>query len=343
MEVILIDGTLHANSETLKRIGYFEGFFRFLTTTTKKTNEIEFEVNCSTNVFQNFLHFVEENQIYIKGDEISELYNLASYFTYFDLQNLITFDCHKYFFLKDLYLSDHWLKEFYMHPNFEYLINSFRDVHHCLLINSPPGFRIRQLNPLKIPKYFKLSCQRSKYIPEDPKPALPQYYVLNSNLEKGAKKLVYYSRTCSVISDIREALQFHNTRHGNSQSRTGFNNNVSCRIIYKILEEEEEFGILFVDFLVSYITKKYPSFSTTKHSGKSWDFHINGGNSKEECAITITGDPHDMLNFFKSEKHHSIVKVSLRIHMSHFNKVFQYCSSLGYHPDSNTFFYKTYE
>jgi hypothetical protein len=215
---------------------------------------------------------------------------------------------------------------------------SFSDVHQCLILNSPPGFRIRKLDPSPIPKEFLLYCQRSQYIPEDPKPTLPQYYTLNTNLENGRREKIYYSRSCSACSDIREALQYFNFQHGNSQSRTGFTKNISCRFIYEIPRDQQKVWLSFNDLSNSRIEQKYPSLKANLHSGNSWDFHLNGGNNRE-CAVTITGPPQDILTFFRLENHYNITKLSLRIHMGYFNRVFQYCSSFGYDAESNSIFF----
>jgi len=216
----------------------------------------------------------------------------------------------------------------------------FSDVHQCLILNAPPGFRIRKLDPSPIPKEFLLHCQRSQYNPEDPKPIVPQYHIISMNLERGRReKLAYYSRYCFACSDIREALQYFNFQHGNSQSRTGFTKNISCRFIYEIPRgDHNKLWLSFCDLSISRIDQKYPSIKALLHSGNSWDFHLNGGNPRE-CAVTLTGPPQDILTFFRNEKQFNITQLSLRVHMGYFNRVFQYCASIGYEADSNSLFF----
>jgi hypothetical protein len=93
MEVNLNDGIVRVNSEVLKRISYFEALLRF--PSTKEMNEIEFEVDCSKSVFQDLVHFVEGKTVHLKTGNISELYNLSTYFSYFELPTAITFECYK--------------------------------------------------------------------------------------------------------------------------------------------------------------------------------------------------------------------------------------------------------
>jgi hypothetical protein len=334
MEVNLNDGIVQVNSEVLKRISYFEALLRF--PSTKDMNEIELEVDCSKSVFQDLVHFVEGKTVHLKTGDITELYNLSTYFSYFELPTAITFECYKYFFLKDYPNLVPWLIEFLSHPNFEEMKNTFSDVHKCLIVNAPPGFRIRKLDPSTIPKEFLLYCQRSQYIPENPKPNLPQYYVVNMNY--GRKEKAYYSRSCCTCSDIREALQYFNFQHGNSQSRTGFTKNISCRFIYEIPRDEHKLWLSYNDLSISRIEQRYPSIKAHLHKGNSWDFHLNGGHQRES-AVTISGHPQDILMFFRNEKQYNITKLSMRVHMGYFNRVFQYCSSIGYDADSNSIFF----
>jgi len=337
MDISLIDGNLRVNSDILKKISYFEALLRF--PSSKNTNEIEFEVDCKKSVFQNLVQFVQGKYIQLKAEEISELYNLSTYFAYFELPKAIAIECYKYFFLtKDYPSLVPWLKEFLSHPDFHEMENSFSDVHQCLIVNAPPGFRIRRLEPIQIPKDFQILSQKSRYIPENPKPTLPQYYnILTENGGYRGKKLhSYYSRACFAGSDIREALQYFNFQHGNSQSRTGSQKTISCRLILDISIEEKRW-VSMSGFWLASIEQRNPNVKVNWHSGNSWDFHLDGGNAGEN-AFTITGLPKDILNFFKNESY-NYSKVSLRVHVGHFNQVFHCFPSFGYDTQSNSIFF----
>jgi len=340
MKVSLNDGDVWVNSEILKRISYFEASLRFQSNSTK---ELEIEIDCNREIFQDFVRHVAGYHIKVKTKVISDLYDISSYFAYFELPRELTFECYRYFFLKDYPDLVPWLLEFLSHPDFEEINNSSPVSHQCRIENAPPGFRIRKLDPINIPTELELSSQKSIYICADLAPILPKYYNITQNYVGGGKhvsKKCYYSLPCFACSDIREALQFYNFQHGNSQSRVGFTRNMSLRLIYDPSPDENTKLLLtFGDYSVDIIHQRYPSMKAHVHSGNSWDFHLDGDKYKER-AMTITGPPQDILLFLRQETHYKIVSpVSLKVHMGHFNRVFQYCSSFGYDPQSNSIFF----
>jgi hypothetical protein len=344
MKVSLNDGDIWVNSEILKRISYFEASLRFPSNAAKQLDEIEIGIDCKQELFQAFVRFVAGFNIRVKTEDISDLYSLSSYFSYFELPRELTFECYRYFFLKDYPNMVPWLMEFLSHPDFEEIKNSAPNAHQCRIENAPPGFRIRKLDSLQIPKEFDLSGQKSSCIRADPTPILPQYYNIAQSYVTGGRhvsKKCYYSLPCFACSDIREALQYYNFQHGNSQSRVGFTRNVSLRLIYgQSLDENTKLMLAFGEYSIDIIHQKYPSIKAYKHSGNSWDFHLNGDKCKGMRAITITGPPQDVLMFLRQETHYKIVSpLSLKVHMGNFNRVFQYCSSFGYESESNSIFF----
>jgi hypothetical protein len=343
MKVSLNDGDIFVNSEILKRISYFEASLRFPSNTTKQLEEYEIGVDCKRELFQDFVRHVAGLNIRVKTEDISDLYSLSSYFAYFELPRELTFECYRYYFLKDYTDSVPWLIEFLSHPDFEEIKNSTPNAHQCLIENAPPGFRIRKLEPLHIPKELDLSSQKSNYISVDPAPILPKYYNISQKYNAGGRQLskkCYFSLPCFACSDIREALQYYNFQHGNSQSRVSFTRNVSMRLIYgQSTDENTKLMLTFGEFSIDIIHQRYPSIQVHPHSGNSWDFHLNGDKCKGR-AITVTGPPQDVLLFLTQETHYKIVSLaSLKVHMGNFNRVFQYCSSFGYEPESNSIFF----
>jgi len=341
MKVSLNDGDVWVNSEILRRISYFEASLRFPSNATKELEEIEIGIDCNREIFQDFVRYVAGYHIRVKTEYISDLYDISSYLAYFELPRELTFECYRYFFLKDCPDLVPWLIEFLSHPNFEEIKKSFPVTHQCRIENAPPGFRIRKLDPINIPTEFDLSSQKSSYIRTDPAPILPKYYNITQNYLGGGRqvsKKCYYSLPCFACSNIREALQYYNFQHGNSQSRVAFTRNMSLRLIYG--DENTKLLLTFGEFSIDYIRQRYPSIKAHMHTGNSWDFHLNGDKYKRECSMTITGPPQDILLFLRLETHYKIVApASLKVHMGYFNRVFQYCSSFGYDPQSNSIFF----
>jgi len=334
-KVSLQDGDIWVTPETLKKIKYFEAFLRF--PSNKQLSEIDIEIDCKKSIFQDFIAYVENGGIKVKPETVSGLYDLANYFGFLELSHEIAFQSLKLFFVKEIPVQVPWLTELLSHPNFDGVKYSIGEFHQCLLVNPPGGFRIRGLKPECIPNEIFLSRPRSKDSEYLPMPTLPRYYSLKIDYSKGKNELLgYYSRPSVACSDMREALQFYNFQHGNSQSRTGITKNMSCRFIY-IPEDRSNFNS-FGDLLVERIHQKYSNIKASWHRGNSWDFHLNGGNPRE-YAITITGSTQDILLFFRQAKHQNITQVSLNLHIGQFNRIFQFFSSFGYDEMSNSIFF----
>jgi len=335
MEVSLKDGNLQVKEETLKQISYFEALMRF--PSSKNLGDIEFEVDCTKSSFQALVHFVQGNNIQLKPEDVSELYALGSYFSYLELPRAIASQCYSYCFLTRDYPSlVPWLQELLSHPDFEEIRNSFSDVHQCLLINAPPGFRVRSLRPIDIPEKITIYNRSDfRFNSGNPSPTLPQYYNLYANQSK-ARFFSYYSRASIACSDIREAIQYYNCQHGNSQSRTSFQKSISCRFIFDIPLDQDRLWLSLHELSISRIVQRNPNIGVTWHSGNSWDFHLSGGNSGE-YALTVTGTPQDILMFLRNDTY-NYTQVSLRLHMGYFNRVFQCFPSCGYDAQKNCIF-----